>query len=339
MRFLLFTITVIVIIGCNTSPDFRINHISIDIEEEIKTVALHNNDIVCYTYGNRFVVIDHSYKRKVTVEKQLNKLKIDNLYKRNDTLWLLKNSKDESEENWLCLTTDYSVIHVDTPYFLKKTEIPIIETLFQDNDFIVYAGCVGEFGGTVFFYDRKSGITYSHPCTCPKQVLYSNGSYYVISALSHIVEHSYIIRISNPRKLFITPQYEFFNHNWWAGVDSIYKSAYDKEYNHVGLNGAKIYGDTLGGLIALNYGYMGNLYSILTEDSTYTIMKHENDSLVSVESFSFCYQSDFAKDFQMDNDRYLGFSAIGNGGQCEESKINQVMFIAQQNKIDIIKLY
>ncbi|MEO1484405.1 MAG: hypothetical protein AAFU57_01580 [Bacteroidota bacterium] len=73
--------------------------------------------------------------------------------------------------------------------------------LFADKDFIIYRKCAGEFGGTIYFYDRKSTQTYYTDSTCSITVAKFNGKYHVYSNLGHMMGRSKMKIIDNPKKL------------------------------------------------------------------------------------------------------------------------------------------
>jgi hypothetical protein len=73
--------------------------------------------------------------------------------------------------------------------------------LFEDNEFIVFGDCHGEFGGTVYFFDKASKETYFSESTCANSVLKKDGNYLVLAHLGHMMGSSEIKSISDPRKL------------------------------------------------------------------------------------------------------------------------------------------
>ena len=84
-----------------------------------------------------------------------------------------------------------------------EIKIPVKEQpiLFADEDFIVYRRCSGEFGGTIYFYDRKNEETYFTEATCANTVKKENGKYQILSHLGHMGGTSDIKIIDDPRDL------------------------------------------------------------------------------------------------------------------------------------------
>lgn len=82
-------------------------------------------------------------------------------------------------------------------------KIPVDEQsiLLSDNKFIVYRKCSGEFGGTIYFFDRQSKETYFTESTCTNTVIKKNGQYQILAHLGHMMGTSVIKIINDPKKL------------------------------------------------------------------------------------------------------------------------------------------
>ena len=73
--------------------------------------------------------------------------------------------------------------------------------LFSDENYIIYRECDGEFGGTIFFYNRQSKNTFYTEATCANTVWKENGQYLILSHLGHMQGTSEIKKIANPTRL------------------------------------------------------------------------------------------------------------------------------------------
>jgi len=84
-----------------------------------------------------------------------------------------------------------------------EIKIPVDEQsiLLSDDKFIVYRKCSGEFGGTIYFFDRQSKETYFTESTCANTVIKKNGQYQILAHLGHMMGTSEIKIIDNPKKL------------------------------------------------------------------------------------------------------------------------------------------
>ncbi len=74
--------------------------------------------------------------------------------------------------------------------------------IYEDNQFIIKSCSRGEFGGAVYFKDKKTRKTYSCEATSIKSVNKIKGSYYVTSSLPHGSGFSKVIKINDPKKLY-----------------------------------------------------------------------------------------------------------------------------------------
>jgi len=79
--------------------------------------------------------------------------------------------------------------------------------LFDDKDFIVYRACHGEWGGTIYFYEKSTGKTYFTASTCANTVSKTDEGYQVLAHLGHMFGVSEIKLIPDPRKLTETKSY------------------------------------------------------------------------------------------------------------------------------------
>jgi hypothetical protein len=88
-------------------------------------------------------------------------------------------------------------------WVISQIKIPVDKQsiLFSDEKFIVYGECSGEFGGTIYFFDRQSKETYFTESTCANTVFKKNGQYQILAQLGHMMGTSEIKVIENPQKL------------------------------------------------------------------------------------------------------------------------------------------
>lgn len=84
-----------------------------------------------------------------------------------------------------------------------KTNFPLVDRpkLFEDSEFVVFCDCFGEWGGTVYFFDKADGKTYFTESTCANSVLKNDSSYLVVAQLNHMLARTEIKSIPDPRKL------------------------------------------------------------------------------------------------------------------------------------------
>ena len=75
------------------------------------------------------------------------------------------------------------------------------QNLFEDENYIVSGTCSGEWGGSIRFKNKKTGIEHSASATCPISVNKIEGTYYVTNSLAHLIGFCDILKISNPDSL------------------------------------------------------------------------------------------------------------------------------------------
>lgn len=86
---------------------------------------------------------------------------------------------------------------------IYKTPATVKETtpLYEDEDYFCYSECHGEWGGMIYFFDKRTGSTYFTGAGCARSVLKKAGKYYVLSSLRHMSGSSDLVEIADPRKL------------------------------------------------------------------------------------------------------------------------------------------
>ncbi|MEY4893281.1 MAG: hypothetical protein RL751_91 [Bacteroidota bacterium] len=94
----------------------------------------------------------------------------------------------------------YKVLPIEnkTTFMSYELNYPI----YEDAQFIVRSCSKGEFGGAVFFKDKKTGKTYSCESTSIKAVDKIDGVYYVSSSLAHGCGFAKVLQIADPRRLY-----------------------------------------------------------------------------------------------------------------------------------------
>ena len=95
--------------------------------------------------------------------------------------------------------------------------------LFEDSEFIVFGDCFGEFGGTVYFFDKVTKHIYFTESTCSNSVFKKDGTYFVLSELGHS-SNSEIKLIDNPRKLTRTRKNKINKLQKYQALGYSYKS-------------------------------------------------------------------------------------------------------------------
>lgn len=77
---------------------------------------------------------------------------------------------------------------------LKKTK----RNLYEDENYLVRGTCSGEWGGSIRFKNRRTGIEHSASATCPISVNRINDKYYITNSLAHLSGSCEVLEISHP---------------------------------------------------------------------------------------------------------------------------------------------
>lgn len=99
---------------------------------------------------------------------------------------------------------------------------------YEDASFRVTSCCVGEWGGSVFFEDKKTNIIYTTVSTCVQNIDTFQNSYYIFNYLGHMGSSSSIIKISDVRSL---PIYDKNGKYWCNWYYDLYKDHYHPIYH------------------------------------------------------------------------------------------------------------
>ncbi len=74
-------------------------------------------------------------------------------------------------------------------------------TFYEDQRYIAFSTCQGEFGGTLFFYDKQTRLTHFMPSVCTVSVIRQPDGYYVLASLGHGMGSADLSLIKNPSAL------------------------------------------------------------------------------------------------------------------------------------------
>lgn len=73
--------------------------------------------------------------------------------------------------------------------------------IFEDNKFVVFSDCHGEWGGTVYFFEKSTSKTFFTSSTCANSIIKDTNGYNVLAQLGHGNGSSEIKIIADPTKL------------------------------------------------------------------------------------------------------------------------------------------
>ena len=140
-----------------------------------------NGKFACFKLGN--------FERNKKLENKLNTKK----FKYH---WIINNQLGAISGSSIFLWNGNKWIRYKESFPLKNQP-----KLFEDNEFIVYRDCHGEWGGTVYFYEKKTSKTFFTESTCANSVIKRKNGYEVLAKLGHGSGSAEIKVIDDPRKL------------------------------------------------------------------------------------------------------------------------------------------
>lgn len=73
--------------------------------------------------------------------------------------------------------------------------------IYEDDKYIIRRTCTGEFGGTVWFKSKQTGVERSFMSTCAVSVNKVGSSYIVTSSLAHLSGYSRVDEVKDPEEL------------------------------------------------------------------------------------------------------------------------------------------
>jgi hypothetical protein len=153
--------------------------------------VIYQNKLISLFEQGKFVCHSIStLKRDKSFENKLNTKKFQYHWLIDSKLVGISNGKYyylNKEDKWI----EYS--H-DLPF----TNQP---KLFEDESYISFRDCFGEWGGTVYFFNKNNKKIFYTEATCANSILKRENKYFVLSHLGHMLGSAELKEISNPEKL------------------------------------------------------------------------------------------------------------------------------------------
>lgn len=168
----------------------------------------------------------------------------------------------------------------------KTRDFPI----FKDDAYNIYSICNGEFGGTIYFQNKKAKESYEAASTCPIVINKIDGQYYVTNAES-------ILKIHDPQKL------EISNLN----LETHHGSSFTK--------GVETFFDTLDFemdfYIATSFISDNRLLNLCSDKQGAYVGEIENKKMKSIFKFPFKFSAYFSQ--QLDNGQQILICRFADG--------------------------
>ncbi len=152
--------------------------------------------------------------------------------------------------------------------------------IFEDNLYVVSKSCSGEWGGTIRFKNKSTGIEYSAASTCPVVVNKIYDKYYITNTLAHMRGSSEILEILNPDSLTVIEHPKPRNEKG----KSIIRYVGDSETKST--RGTKQLVDSYGIMTLASFPYNGQLYHIITDSQKTLLASIENNKFATIDIVS-----------------------------------------------------
>jgi hypothetical protein len=269
--FFLVSALCIGIISCNgrnsvnveKPVNFVVRQLELPIDTTINNIESWQGKLVCLLDNGSIAVLDTDYKRLTHLERLVNTGKIDYMFSLGDTVFIA-NKK--------------SSYYIDTSFRRRKyvrNRVLYGQRIYEDSAYYIYACCAGEFGGSVFFRNKKDDKFYSYYATCARQVVKFKGQYVICNNLAHMSGSMDFLFVKDPLKLFELSDSKQRNHcNWYSEIDSL-----NVDWAKRPRRGTRSYDGPYGAMSLLSFVVGDSLYSVLSNENSTFIAVHRGDTI------------------------------------------------------------
>jgi hypothetical protein len=157
------------------------------IKSPLSYSILYKGKLIALFEPGKFACFDLDLKRHTKIEDALNTMYFDRH-------WLIGDDFVARSEGKYYIWSGKSWAKYNEPVPMDSRP-----KLFEDEFYILYSDCHGEFGGTIYFYEKKTGTTYYTSASRPRSVLSHEGGYLITA--SSMTSSFNSIYIRDPSKL------------------------------------------------------------------------------------------------------------------------------------------
>lgn len=294
MKYTVILTLILIILSCSEKEDifipekFEIEKLEVEMPHEVRDIIQFENGYVFYSmsdtnYTIGFLNKDFTFNEEKS--KLLNKGDYQwysSIWTSNDTLYAIIGGWPGYSEvywknnNW---TTIKSGNVTRETYDSPELEVPI----YEDNEFVVNSCCRGEFGGAIFFKEKKTGKYYSCRATCLNGIQKLNGSFYITSSLPHASGFARVIKIDDPRNLYEIKRKSQLKDCGWYDIypedprdEVTHPKGYDKGY--------QILLDTMDIHIVGAFSHKQHIYHIYSDDNNTYLGYINNKKFITIDT-------------------------------------------------------
>jgi len=161
---------------------------------DIYSGFIYSNKVYAYLYEKgvcKLAVFDESgvYMKTTEFQKEIEREWMLNYAVKDNKLYIIENGRD--------INMHFIDPGSEELRLSSSTEIPV----YDDNEYLVYKTSHGEWGGMVYFREKITDKIFRAYSNRVINVNKFNGAYYVTSYLGHMMGHSQIVKISDPKQM------------------------------------------------------------------------------------------------------------------------------------------
>lgn len=241
---------------------FKTRQLQLNVDTTIASITYFKGNIICLLENNKVAVLDTNLNRQSSLEKKFANYRPTYLFMFHDTVFFGTKNKT------FFVDSDFE------PQEFKRKERMYGSYLYEDSSYYVYGCCAGEFGGSVFFLNKKTNRTYSYFATCVTQVLKFKNQFVVCNNLAHRSGSMSFLFVPDPTKLYELTDEKLKNHcNWYVEVDSL-KNYWERSP----IGGVNFYHGAYSTRSLVSFIVKDSLYSFISNDSSTFIAVHKGDT-------------------------------------------------------------
>ena len=216
----------------NEHMNIRVSQTNLNQSSRIRPYSMiYDNHLVVLNKKNIFYAFDlECFTRDSLYEKRINSLNFKRAFVASDTLFGI-DSNDHA-----------FVLNIKSDKWTKCTrKLPFDNSspIYENEKYLCYSINHGEFGGILFFYNKRNARVTYMPASRVVSIIESEKGFYVTTCSTHMMESSSIIKVNNPDSLFILPDsmkidYKWDNMNYYYPIiarSSIYNSQLNMIYH------------------------------------------------------------------------------------------------------------
>lgn len=300
---------------------------SLPVETIINSAVYYNGHIFCLQADGKIFVLDTFFKKDSSLTTKFLDLSADFMFPYNDTIFI---------------GIDKDTFFLDRNLNPKKYQFnPFTYRSFyySDDTYYVYACSAGEWGASVYFWNRKTGKTYSYPTTGVQQVFEFRGIYVVSNYLNHLGGHSDYLFIKDPSKIYeLQSESQKTFCNWYLDIDSIGDSDLYSSNESLGVI---YYSDSFTTRPVTTFPYNSEIYSIYSTDSATILARFEKGQLRALDTLIHREQKFHTVETQLTDSVLLAsFKATWIMADNENKRkvyYNSGLFFRKNNKITFLE--